>query len=168
MALTETAQLLGNVGEFVSALAVVATLFYLAVQVRHGRAATEANTRSLDESRRLARAQTYQARASTSYRAYMATADSGGMAPILVKYAESGFEALAPVEQERLRQRALAMAIWFDNMLYQYEQGYLDPEFYESTIRPTLRRNAQLWRDAGTGFRPSFRRELEEISSGSL
>jgi hypothetical protein len=48
------AQLLGNYGEFVGAIAVVVTLFYLAVQVRHSKDATEANTRSLDQSRELA------------------------------------------------------------------------------------------------------------------
>ncbi len=47
MTLLETTQLLGNIGEFVGALAVVATLFYLAVQVRSGREATEANTRAM-------------------------------------------------------------------------------------------------------------------------
>ncbi len=47
MTLMETAQLLGNFGEFVGAIAVVATLAYLAVQVNHTRKATEANTRSL-------------------------------------------------------------------------------------------------------------------------
>ena len=41
------AQLLGNYGEFVGAIAVVVTLGYLAVQVRHSREATEANTKSL-------------------------------------------------------------------------------------------------------------------------
>jgi hypothetical protein len=41
MTLMETAQLLGNVGEFVGSIAVVATLAYLAIQVRNaGRAAT--------------------------------------------------------------------------------------------------------------------------------
>ena len=35
MTLMETAQLLGNFGEFVGAIAVVATLVYLIVQVRH-------------------------------------------------------------------------------------------------------------------------------------
>jgi hypothetical protein len=35
MDLTSTAQLLGNLGEFVGAIAVVATLVYLAIQVRH-------------------------------------------------------------------------------------------------------------------------------------
>ena len=52
-----TAQLLGNIGEFVGAIAVVVTLGYLAVQVRHGREATEANTRSVAQSERVARAQ---------------------------------------------------------------------------------------------------------------
>lgn len=42
------AQLLGNYGEFVGAIAVVGTLAYLAVQVRQSRTATEANTRQLE------------------------------------------------------------------------------------------------------------------------
>lgn len=45
MNLMDMSQMLGNFGEFFGAIAVVATLFYLAVQVRHGRDATEANTR---------------------------------------------------------------------------------------------------------------------------
>jgi hypothetical protein len=48
------AQLLGNYGEFIGAIAVVVTLFYLATQVRHSKDATEANTRSLEQSRELA------------------------------------------------------------------------------------------------------------------
>jgi len=41
------AQMLGNYGEFVGAIAVVFTLGYLAVQMRYSRQATEANTKSL-------------------------------------------------------------------------------------------------------------------------
>jgi len=48
------AQLLGNIGELVAAIAVVATLFYLAVQVRQSKDATNANTRSLEQSREFA------------------------------------------------------------------------------------------------------------------
>lgn len=48
MDLMSTAQLLGNFGEFVGAIAVVITLAYLAIQVRLGRAATEANTKQLE------------------------------------------------------------------------------------------------------------------------
>ena len=45
MTLMETAQLLGNFGEFVGAIAVVATLVYLAVQVGHSKEALKENTR---------------------------------------------------------------------------------------------------------------------------
>lgn len=53
MDLMSTAQVLGNFGEFVGAIAVVATLGYLAVQIRQ-------NTRSLDANRRLVRVQMQQ------------------------------------------------------------------------------------------------------------
>jgi len=41
------AQLLGNYGEFLGAIAVVITLAYLAVQIRHSKIALDANTRSV-------------------------------------------------------------------------------------------------------------------------
>jgi hypothetical protein len=47
MTLMETAQLLGNFGEFVGAVAVVATLVYLIIQVRHGAKNMEENTRQM-------------------------------------------------------------------------------------------------------------------------
>ena len=42
MDLMDTAQLLGNFGEFVAAIGVVATLAYLAVQIRQNTRATHA------------------------------------------------------------------------------------------------------------------------------
>lgn len=48
MTFAETAQSLGNMGEFLGAIAVVVTLVYLTIHVRQGRLATEANTRSLN------------------------------------------------------------------------------------------------------------------------
>jgi len=48
--------MLGSLGEFVGAIAVVLTLIYLAIQVRHGSALLEANNAAMDESARLARA----------------------------------------------------------------------------------------------------------------
>jgi hypothetical protein len=44
MDLMDTAQLLGNFGEFVGAIAVVGTLLYLAVQLRHSSRVIEMNT----------------------------------------------------------------------------------------------------------------------------
>ncbi|KPK34630.1 MAG: hypothetical protein AMJ65_18070 [Phycisphaerae bacterium SG8_4] len=55
MDLMSTAQLLGNFGEFVGAIAVVVTLAYLAVQVRQSRETFGANTRALDEAQKQAR-----------------------------------------------------------------------------------------------------------------
>jgi len=46
-----TFEVLGNNGEFVSAIAVVVTLIYLATQVRHSRQALDANTRAAEEAR---------------------------------------------------------------------------------------------------------------------
>ena len=42
-----TIQELGAIGEFVGAIAVVATLFYLTIQVRQNKRSTDANTRSI-------------------------------------------------------------------------------------------------------------------------
>ena len=47
MDIVTTSQILGNVGEFIGAIAVVVTLAYLAVQVRHSREATDTNTRTI-------------------------------------------------------------------------------------------------------------------------
>ena len=57
MTLMETAQLLGNFGEFVGAFAVVGTLVYLAVQVGHSRKSLDENTLALEENRKLTRAE---------------------------------------------------------------------------------------------------------------
>ena len=66
MDLVTTVQLLGNLGESIAAIAVVATLFYLALQVREGKKAAEANTESLDQSRQVAMAQVLRNRVRTN------------------------------------------------------------------------------------------------------
>ena len=64
----------------------------------------------------------------------------------------------------QFRERALAQALWFDNLFYQYEQGYLEPDFYEAAIRPVLVANAKRWTDAGISpGRPSFKQEVERL-----
>ena len=54
--MVETIHVPGSLGEFVGAIAVVVTLVYLAIQVRHGSVLLEANNAAMDESARLARA----------------------------------------------------------------------------------------------------------------
>ena len=57
MTLMETAQLLGNFGEFVGAFAVVGTLVYLALQVKQSKESMDAHTNALDENSKLTRAE---------------------------------------------------------------------------------------------------------------
>jgi hypothetical protein len=52
----EVAQLLGNIGEFVGAIGVVATLVYLAIQVRHSAVLMENNSEAIRETSNLAKA----------------------------------------------------------------------------------------------------------------
>jgi len=52
----EITQILGNLGEFVGAFAVVATLIYLAIQVRHSAKLLEINNEASKENARFARA----------------------------------------------------------------------------------------------------------------
>ena len=52
----EITQILGNLGEFVGAIGVVATLIYLAIQVRHSAELLKINNEAIKENARLARA----------------------------------------------------------------------------------------------------------------
>ena len=57
MSLMEVSQLLGNFGEFVGAIAVVVTLIYLAMQVRHSSVLLETNNAALKQTTELAKAE---------------------------------------------------------------------------------------------------------------
>ena len=93
--------MLGNYGEFIGAIAVLVTLFYLALQVRHSKEATEANTRSIDENRKIAMAQIYQARSAESAAHYRLLAESEYI-PVRLKLDESGVDSLSAEELTRL------------------------------------------------------------------
>jgi hypothetical protein len=151
MSLAELSQILGNFGEFVGAIAVVATLFYLAVQVRHSKKSVDANTRSANT--RL-------------------TAESEGLAEIVEKVTEAGWPApeslggLSPVERTRIEAWALLTYLNIENLHYQYELGLLEPSFYEGVIRPAMRRSGDVWKELGflDHFgRPSFHDAVEVI-----
>jgi len=51
-----------------------------------------------------------------------------------------------------------------DNEHYQYENGFLDPGFYNGVTVPMIKDYAPIWRDFGIGEgRPEFRREVDRI-----
>jgi hypothetical protein len=138
----ETAQLLGGFGEFFGALAVVATLIYLAVEVRHSRQALAANTQALDEDRRLARAQAFQTRSQMTQDHFMRLAESRDLAPIADRISTEGWDSLTSEEKWRYELVERASLARVDNIHYQYSQGYLDEEYYEhmmSEAAPAVR-----------------------------
>jgi hypothetical protein len=155
---------LGALGEFVGAIAVVVTLVYLAIQIRQ-------NTQSMEESRRLALAQTYQMRADALQEMLVHAAESEHIGPIITKLTGAGYpedvrslDQLTPIERGRFRQWQIAQQTHWDNMYYQYQQGFLDEEYYRDSFRVRVQRLAPIWRELGvTGSRQSFEEEMGRV-----
>jgi len=155
---------LGALGELLGAIGVIATLAYLAVQVRQ-------NTRSLEASQRLALAQTYQMR-SDALQNMLVRASTSGMGEILTKLTEAGYperieslDVLTALERSRFRQWQIAQQAHWDNMHFQYQQGFLDEEYYRDEFVVRVTRLWPIWKALRlTGARKSFIDELERLS----
>ena len=157
---------LGALGELLGAVGVIITLAYLAVQVKQ-------NTRSMDEGKRLALAQTYQMRADALQSMLVQAASSTTIGPIIVKLTTLGYptdvSSLQKISREELgvfKQWQIAQQAHWDNMFYQYQQGFIDPEYYENEFKLRVKRLAPVWKALGLlGGRPSFVHEVERIVS---
>ena len=113
-----TLQDLGSLGEFVGALAVVMSLFYLAVQIRQ-------NTRALHTS-------TYAQTAEQAWQANLAIAQDGDLARIW-----SAFAAGKPLVPEDNARIDAALGNFFtagEHTFRQYELGLLDSDTWENTV----------------------------------
>ena len=159
-----TIEQLGSLGEVISALAVVVTLWYLAVQIRQ-------NTHAMEENKRLALAQTYQMRADALQSMLVHAADSQYIGPLITKLTQLGYpedvsalDQLTTDERGRFRQWQIAQQTHWDNMYFQYQQGYLDEEYYRDSFRERVARLAPTWKALGiTGGRRSFSAEIERL-----
>ncbi len=156
---------LGAVGEFLGAIGVIVTLAYLAVQIRQ-------NTRAMEENKRLALAQTYQMRADALQNMTVVAADGENIGPIIVKLTELGYpenveslNELTAEERGRFKLWQIAQVTHWDNMFYQYQQGFLDPEYSEDSFRERVSRLAPTWVALGLtkGLRSSFKHELTDL-----
>lgn len=162
-----TLQDFGAMGEVVGALAVVVTLIYLAKQIGQ-------NTHAMEEARKLALAQTYQIRSDALQEMLIHAADSAHIGPIIIKLTELGYPAdvaaldkLSDMERGRFRMWHIAQQTHWDNMHYQFQQGYLDPEYYEDAFKERVVRLAPTWKALGlTSGRRSFFAEIERLSRG--
>jgi hypothetical protein len=135
----EMTEILGNLGNFVGAIGVVGSLVYLAIEVRQSRESTNANTRALDDARRLALAQTYQARSAALQESALFVAGSADFAEIYTRFSDptmpraaavAAFAQFSAAERFRCYNFLNAHRIRLDNLVFQYQQGMR---------RPTLR-----------------------------
>jgi len=155
---------LGALGELLGSIAVLVTLVYLSVQIRQ-------NTRSMDESKKLALAQTYQMRSDALQMMLVQAADSEHIGPIIAKLTGAGYpediaslEHLSKVERQRFRLWQIAQETHWDNMFFQYQQGFIDEEYYRDSFRKRVKRLAPTWRALNVaGARSTFNAEIEGI-----
>ena len=148
MSFVQLSVVLGNLGEFIGSIAVLATLIYLAVEVRHSR-------ELLEENRKMALSQVAQMRANSGREMFLLLGDSDYLAPLYAK--RQG------IDEDTVRLRAMSQVaiIHAGSMLTQYRLGLLDDEavagFTESIIR-----SWQDWEQSGVYVPPSVRKWYEE------
>ena len=137
---------IGAIGELVGGVAVIATLVYLAIQVKHSKALLERN-----ES--IALSQMYQARADARIDAVLAQAQSGKAELISSVMGRPDLvDRLEGEDREIVRQFMIATMVHQDNILYQASLGLLD-----TTMREMYRLvapNIPVWEKLDIGLHP--------------
>ena len=145
-------------------ISVVAGIIFVAIEIRQ-------NTESQDEFVRVAQANAYQARAfaaSSTWSTFASSADvintwaafndAGGM--------ESAGEALASIsaqDQARMYYIALAQVAILDNNFYQYRQGYLDADRYQTIDATNLQRMLPLFDALEIVYPSAMAEEVERL-----
>jgi hypothetical protein len=115
---------IGAIGEVVGAAGVVATLLYLAVQVRLSRRATDANTQV---NRAASAALSQDANAGLN----QLLASNSSLSKLLSHAMEQGsFDGLSPDEVLRLRMFMRAGVQIMEATYFRYEEGLLDPRIW--------------------------------------
>jgi len=110
----------------------------------------------LDQNADLVRAQIHQARSDNIEAFYVGVADSQHLLPVLAKFAAAGgpadisaLQELDPIERARLRQYWDGRIGGYDNLHYQYRQGFLDDDFYSIRVMGSIKANLPLWQELG-------------------
>jgi hypothetical protein len=144
---------LGSIGELIGAIAVFATLLYLALQIRQNTIAT--------------RAQIHQARADQAQDYFLFTAGTREFASILnkVKYDPENLSLLDDEERIQFQHYVVATTLRFENTYYQWKQGFLSEDLYERNVRVT-KMWFPIWKELGMFPSDSeYGQELHRIDS---
>ena len=129
-----------DIAELIGIAAIVASLVFVGLELRQTQSALIAST--------------YQARAFDAMSSSRDLADSEYIGPILATIDiedEQSLDSLSSEEIWRLRQYYVSRMIDLDNEFYQYQNGYLDEEFFEGQFKCSVVRNAKGWRALGIG-----------------
>lgn len=158
---------MGALGEFIGSFLVAASLVALIFQVRQ-------NTRSLNETQKIAMAQTYQDRANAAIALSMNYAMSPELIEIQHKLNVAGYpddpscvEQLTPQERMAMSSYLLAQKIRVDNQFYQYRQGLLDEEYFQNNFRGQISIFGPGWKMFPSPMRPSFEQQIDEVLAKS-
>ena len=144
----ETAQLLGNLGEFAGALIVMGTLVYLALQIK--------------EARRALVAQSYQFRTDAVSDLQIELAQNSEILHVLEKARD--LEAIDQLDEiERLRLVLVQMAIMnqLENQCFQYLQGFVTSDVAEYTVK-SAKGYVPTWEKLGLELRPALAAVLSD------
>ena len=129
----------------------------------------------LDQNSDLVRAQIHQSRSDTQVARFENRADTEHLAPLLEKIVLLGgladlssADELTSEELYRFRVFLQGRYWDFDNLFYQYQQGYLDEEYYQFSVSNAIRIFSP-WFDKFGIFentrRPSFEAEIQRLRS---
>ena len=153
MNIFELSELLGNFGEFFGALLLFASLVYVGVQVRQNTA--------------VSRAQIYQARADAMQEMFIFLAGSSELVDIYKTVMNDGefdkakLAELSESDTQKLKYVESAHQQRIDNLYYQYQQGFLDNEYW-NMVSGSLPYLAKRWQVMElSSIRASFKSELE-------
>ncbi len=157
MTLMESAQVLGNFGEFFGAIAVVVTLIFLTLQVRQ-------NTRQIRRAEMHA--------ASTQFSLpRMAIVSDRSLAELLCKAMQTPDE----IDQVGQLQVDMWLGEQMNAMFHAWDRshtGSFEKEFWETTTRPGLAQilavgaGSKWWDQNRLGFIPRFRAEVDRVREG--
>ncbi len=141
-----------DIAEIIALVAIVVSLVAVAVELRQTQVALQS--------------QAYQARAFQAYDNHMDMANNPELETLFMASLEDDFEpeSLGAVDRNTLVRVYSAMLIDVDNEHYQFQNGILDAEFYESTTVRDIKQFAPGWRRLGIAApRPSFKVEVDRI-----
>jgi len=148
-----------GLAELIGILAIIAGLAALVIELRQTQQAMLAST--------------YQERAIDAIGELLIVADSEYLVAVIAQTDSAedreAVDALDPVNRERLRMFLHARMLDWDNEHYQYQQGYLDADFFNATTTRSVRVWAPRWRYMGlTEGRDEFRRYVDSVLADTM